>query len=294
MSQTDVTLDIEKEKTADPANFKQKISFWDTDKGQALNDIIQGLKGFRLWWHMACSDVRRRYRRTVLGPFWTTLSLTIFLVFTSILFSRLWKIEIKSYLPYFSAGFIGWTFIASMITEGSNMFVISEGLVKQMTIPYSNFAWHVVARNFLVLLHHMVVYAFIVCLFAVPLSIDTFVLIIPALILICLTGVWVSLLTGLLCARFRDIQQVINSVLQIALLATPILWPVSQLVENPRAMFFVDFNILYHYINIFRMPLLGQYPPAISWIAVSAFTLSGWILTFFVYARKRRLLVFWL
>jgi len=260
---------------------------------EAAKDISEGFEKKGLWWFMAFSDIRRRYRRTILGPFWTTLSLSIFLGFASVLFSKLWKMDISNYMPFFASGFISWTFISGIITDGCSIFVMADGLLKQISLPYSTFAWHSVARNLLLLGHHSIVYLIIMIAFTVPVNFTLF-LVLPALILICLTGVWVSILLGLMCARYRDLQQVVASLLQISIFVTPIFWPVAQLGTSKKALFILNFNILYHYVSIIRMPLLGQSPNIKSWFIVSGVTLVGAIGTFIVFAYKRKKLGFWL
>jgi len=170
---------------------------------------------------------------------------------------------------------------------------MADGLLKQISLPYSTFAWHSVARNLLLLGHHSIVYLIIMIAFTVPVNFTLF-LVLPALILICLTGVWVSILLGLMCARYRDLQQVVASLLQISIFVTPIFWPVAQLGTSKKALFILNFNILYHYVSIIRMPLLGQSPNIKSWFIVSGVTLVGAIGTFIVFAYKRKKLGFWL
>ena len=83
------------------------------------------------------------------------------------------------------------------------------------------------------------------------------------LVLLGLNGLWICLLFGTLCARFRDVQPLVTSVLQITMFVTPIFWRPEMLGKN-RAVF-VDGNIVYHMIAIIRDPLLGKSPSTVSW-----------------------------
>jgi lipopolysaccharide transport system permease protein len=286
--------DLESNSLQDEAVARKQSfnSWWHSERGYALNDIISGLKQWHICQYMAIADIKRRYRRTIIGPFWTTLSLAIFIGSMSLLFSQLWKTDIATFLPFFSSGFICWVFISSIITESSTAFIVVESLLKQVCLPFSIFAWLVVLRNLLVLAHHSIVYFFIVLIFSVPINLNL-LLTIPALLLLCLTGFWVSIFMGTVCARYRDLQQVINSLLQISMFVTPIFWPTSQLAGN-KALQFLNFNPLYHYISIVRLPLLGQAPSLINWLVVISITVIGALLTFFFFARQRRKLIFWL
>lgn len=267
--------------------------FWETPFGEACKDIIDGVKQHHLWTYMAVSEIRRRYRRTVLGPFWTTLSLAIFIGSMSVLFSYLWKTDIPSFLPFFASGFICWVFVSTVIVESCTVFVSAEGLLKQIPLPYSTFSWLVISRNLLIMAHHSIVYFFIVLVLKVPVNLNT-LLFIPGIILVCLTGFWVSILVGLLCSRYRDLQQVVNSLLQISMFVTPIFWPPSQLGGGMRAVVLLDANPLYHYVSIVRLPLLGQAPEFHSWIITAIITLVVGILAFLLFAKYRRKLIFWI
>ncbi len=275
------------ENNAIPAFFSKHQNLY-----ESIKDITDGLKNRHIWWSMAVSDLKRRYRRTVLGPFWTTLSLAIYIGSLSVLFTYLWKTDLKNFLPYFSAGYICWMFISALIMDGCSNLIAAEALLKQISLPYSMFSWFIVARNFLILLHHTVVYALVMITMQVPINMSIFLLI-PALLIWTIMGFWIALAMGMVCARFRDLQQVVTSFLQVAMFMTPIFWSPSQL-SGIRATVFVNVNPLYHFIEILRAPLLGNYPSLVSWVVVSVITFLMGLLTFTLFVYKRKKLIFWL
>ncbi|HLD13963.1 MAG TPA: ABC transporter permease, partial [Burkholderiales bacterium] len=69
----------------------------------ALRDVIDGVLQWPLWGSLAWRDIRQRYTRTILGPFWLTLSTAIFLTFFSLVYSKLFNLDLHSYLPYLTA-----------------------------------------------------------------------------------------------------------------------------------------------------------------------------------------------
>jgi lipopolysaccharide transport system permease protein len=254
---------------------------------------FQGFLCRSVWLHMATSEIRRRYRRTLLGPFWTSLNVLIFIGVMGLVFPLLWHTNVKTYLPFFSSGFIIWTFVSTSIMESCGTFLDLSGLIKQVSLPYSVYANTVVVRNVIVLLHHLLVYVVIALIFQVPINLNT-LCIIPALLILCLTGSWVSILLGLVVARFRDIKQLITSFLQIAMFVTPIFWMPDQLGVSSLAKFIIAANPLYHFVAIARAPLLGQAPSLINWVASLCFCLIGWAITMRLLGKYYRHLVFWL
>jgi ABC-type polysaccharide/polyol phosphate export permease len=92
--------------------------------------------------------------------------------------------------------------------------------------------------------------------------------------------------------RFRDMQQLIASLVQISMFVTPIFWPPESLHGMGRR-FFVDFNPLYHMIDIVRAPLIGNVPASESYIATLVVAVVGWAITYLAFSRFRRRLAYW-
>src|SRR5262249_35858658 len=116
-------------------------------------------------------------------------------------------------------------------------------------------------------------------------------LVIPGLVLIVLTGAWVVLLLGLICARFRDIPEIVRSVMRVVFFLTPVIWQ-PDLVSR-RAVFLTT-NPFYHYIELLRGPLLNKPFDPLHWYVAGALTIGGWIVTLALYQRFRQRIAYWL
>jgi ABC-type polysaccharide/polyol phosphate export permease len=146
-------------------------------------------------------------------------------------------------------------------------------------------------RNVLVLFHNIII--LVIVMIYTGSSVTWYSLLaIPGLLLISINGVWLGLLFGAICARFRDTQQIIASILQVSMFVTPIFWAPEQLGSRRNA--FVNYNILYHFVDILRAPLLGKAPEDLSYYVVLGATVIGWVLTVFVLSRFRRRIPYWL
>ncbi|PXV58959.1 putative hydrolase, CocE/NonD family [Dyella jiangningensis] len=95
------------------------------------------------------------------------------------------------------------------------------------------------------------------------------------------------------CARFRDLSQIVGSVLQVAFYLTPIMWLPRSLPANV-SVYLLDFNPAYHLLEIVRAPLLGQWPSAMNWGVSAALAVVGWALALFIYGRYKRRIAYWL
>jgi ABC-type polysaccharide/polyol phosphate export permease len=256
----------------------------------ALRDLAEGLARWDLVTRLSWNEVKRRYRRTLLGPMWVSVSLAIFAIVLSVIWASLWKQNVREYLPFLLSGLIPWTMIAGSLGEGCGTFISAEANMKSMRFPYTLLLHVVIARNTIVLAHNLLVYAIVAVACGVALT-PVLLLAIPGFALLVLNLSWMCLLVAILCLRFRDVQQLVTTLLQISMFVTPIFWPASQLAGRMHIV--VDVNLLYHMIDVVRSPLLGKLPDPASYIGCVAFALSGWLVTVLLYTRKRHRLVYW-
>ena len=254
------------------------------------SDLYRGFRAWPLWLTLGWNDIGMRYRRSTLGPLWMTLSMGILVVSLGILYSRIFQTDIKTFLPYLALGFIVWGFLSTTINESCNAFTESERIIKQVKVPFSVFVLRVVWRNFIVLMHTIILFIPIAIFFQIsPDFAALFVL--PGLAILCINLVWVGLIIAVLSTRFRDISQIVTSVMQIAIFATPVMWQVSSLRDKTLI---ADINPLYHWLELVRGPLLGEVPSTLSWIVSIASAVLGTVLALLLLRRASRRIAYWL
>lgn len=257
-----------------------------------VRDLIDGLLSWRLWGRLGWLEVKRRYRRTVIGPFWSAISLGVFVLALGSVGSGLWNRQAADYLPFLAAGMVVWVLISTIITESCGLFIQGTNLYRQMRLNYSTMAYALVYRNLVVFGHNLLVYVLMyLAVGKYALTADVLYAV-PGLALVLLNGAWVALLLGLFCLRFRDLQQLINTLVQIALFVTPIFWPPESLQGKGRIVF-VDLNPLFHFIEVVRAPLLGRVPPLETWVFVVLMTIAGWAVTVALFGRFRGRIAYW-
>lgn len=257
----------------------------------AIADIKAGLLSWDLWGRMGWADTKRRYRRTVIGPFWTTISLAIFVVVLGVVWSQLWNQDSRVYMPFLASGMITWMMFSGMALDGSGVFISAEALIKQLRVPFLIPVCAVIWRNLIVFGHNLFIYILIAIWAGVPITWAT-LLAIPGMVLFVANALWIAIVLGLACARYRDIQQLLNSLLQISMFVTPIFWSPTQL--RGRVGFVVDYNPLFHLVEVVRSPLMGKAPALWSWLVVGALAVAGWALAIYLFSRFHRRLAYWL
>jgi ABC-type polysaccharide/polyol phosphate export permease len=258
----------------------------------AADDLLRGLRKRELWGRLGWLDVKRRYRRTMIGPFWTSITLAVYVLTVGTVGAAIWHQDIYDYIPFLVSGMIVWTLVSSIITDSCGMFIAGQSLFRNIRFEYSILSYALVWRNFLVLLHNFAVYFLVVLVLKPSLLSFTALLAIPGLALVLINGLWVSLLFGIICLRFRDVPPLVSSALQIAMLITPLFWPADTLTGIKRFVF-VELNPLYHVVDVVRGPLVGRVPEATSYAVMVALAIGGWCLTYAMFKRFRKRIAYW-
>jgi ABC-type polysaccharide/polyol phosphate export permease len=258
----------------------------------ALLDILAATKRISLVGVLGWQDVRARYRRSALGPFWITLSMGIIIGTIGIVFGQIFKSPMHEFLPFLTIGLILWGFINAVITEGATGFISADHIIKQLPIPMFVHIMRMIWRNLLILLHNLVIFPIVLLVFGKSLG-WVALLSIPGLALGILNLSWMALLLAIVCARYRDLPQMVTNVLQVLFYLTPVMW-MPKLLPPDAALYLLDFNPVYHLIEITRAPLLGVAPSATNWVIAGALAVVGWIVALFVFGRYRRRIAYWL
>jgi ABC-type polysaccharide/polyol phosphate export permease len=257
---------------------------------QAARNVCQGAGAWPIWIMIGWNDVRQKYRRSVLGPFWITLSMAVFISGLGIIYSRIFKVGLDVFLPYLGLGLIAWTFISSTTMESCNALQEAEGVIKQIKIPISTFVFRVVWRNFIVFMHTIVLIVPIWLVFGIQLH-WTISMIFPGLLLVCANLVWIGHVLSISSARFRDIPLIVGTILQLAIFATPIMWPVSAL--GPLE-WVAHVNPLYHLVELIRAPLIGDIPSSLTWIVTIGMFPIGTVIVLLLLRGTSHRIVYWL
>jgi ABC-2 type transport system permease protein len=256
---------------------------------RALADVRAGVMCTHIWPMLGWQEIRQRYRRSYLGPFWLTLSTACLVGGLGPIYGRLMGQGTAGYVEYIAIGIVTWQFISSLVVEGCQTFIAAEGFIKQTKLPLTIHVLRVIWRNFIVLAHNFVIVILIVAYVSNPWSWNLLTALL-GIVAIAVNGIWVCLFLGSISARFRDIPQMVSSVMQMLIFITPIMWRPNMLVS---LQWVADWNPLYHFVEIVRAPLLGNPLPVSSWLAVAGITLFGSLFTLVFFARYRARIAYW-
>lgn len=248
-------------------------------------------KKWPIWYMLGSQDIKMRYRRSSIGPFWITISMAITIYSMGFLYSHLFKIELENYFPFLASGIISWTFISTLILESSNIFIESEPYIRNQESFMSLFLMRLILRNTIIFAHNLIVFIPFLFLFPISFSFKT-LFVIPGLVIICINAMLWGNLLAILGTRFRDFAQIIASLVQVIFFLTPIMWMPTLLPE--RLQWIILYNPFNQFINLIRDPLLNKTIQAHTLGLVSFTTLLGFALYSYFLGKYKNRIVFWL
>lgn len=255
----------------------------------ALEDLAGGLSRWRLAWALARGDITHRYRGSILGPLWLTLSTAVMLGALGFLYAKLFRMDVTDYLPWLTVSLIVWNVVNQVVTDATTSLTGAEGVIRQMPLPYSVHALRVVMRNALIAAHNLPLIFVVFAIYGITPSWMA-LLAIPGFILMAISGFAAAIFLGMACARFRDIPPIIASIMQIAFFVSAVIWK-PEMVGHWQP--FMPLNPVFAVMETVRGPLMGNSGGAIVWIAAFAWTAilvaAAW--AFFVRFRGR--IAFW-
>lgn len=255
-----------------------------------VQELVAAFKQHYLWLWLGLQDIKLRYRRSVLGPWWLTISTGLMVGTLGVLYAKIFKVDVSDYLPYFATGHVIWVFIAAQLNEAVEGFVQATGVLKQIRIPLPTCLMRLLMRNLMILAHNSLIVLLVVMCVGHGMS-WTAALAIPGLI-VASVAIWAtSILIAVFCTRFRDFGQVVASLLQIAFFMTPIMWKPGVLGRHAWA---ATINPLYDLISIIREPILGTVPSLESYSLSVLSMLIALALAYWIFARCRLRITFWL
>lgn len=259
--------------------------------GAAGRDLAAALAGWRVWWGLGLQDILIRYRRTLLGPLWISVSQAATFIFIGMLFSAVLKTDVRYYLPYLAVGLVTWGFLFGAAAEGPRVFLEAQHVINALRMPLLSHVLRVLARHLLIYAHTLAVAvaAYLVlggrlgpALLQLPLSLLLLgAVLFPVIVLLAVLG-----------ARFRDLGPVIEVLGQMVFFLTPIMWRPEDLPLASK--WWVGINPVHHLLTLVRAPLFGEMLPRPSVLIALGLAVGLNLAALGLFAACRRRIPYWL
>ncbi len=255
-----------------------------------LEELKEGFTSHEQWLYMGIQDIRLRYRRSMIGPWWVTISTGVMVMILGFLWSHIFGTDLENYLPFFAVGFVIWGWMSGQLLDAAGGLFQFQGVIKQMRLPFPIFTYRLNVRQLIILAHNTIIIAAVLLLIGKGLSWMNLIAI-PSLILIQLNLTLLSIVVTIFCTRYQDMTQVVTVGTQIVFFFTPILWQVETLKNRT---YLAEMNPVYHWIEVIRAPLLGHLPSVSNYLWSMTSLVVLFILATYYLGRYRSRIAYWL
>lgn len=258
---------------------------------EGARDVIDGFYQWRLSYLLGSSDFRRRFARSRLGQIWIMISSAVTLTTMGVVWSYLWRQPVQEMLPFIAVSMMVWLFVSGVLSEATSVLPTSGHYFLNQYLPASTVIIALIYRHTLTFLLNITIPIGIVFFLGAPIGRGVW-LVVPGLLLVLISCFWIAYVIAILSTRFRDFVQIVNSLLQVAIYLTPILWKPEQIPLDAQGL--VNLNPLAALLSVVRDPLLGRPAQPTAWVIAAAISIGGLALALPFIGRYRRRLVYWL
>jgi ABC-type polysaccharide/polyol phosphate export permease len=241
---------------------------------------------------LGAHDIRQAYRRSVVGPFWITAGMALQIATIGLVFGVLFKTSIQDYLPYLAVSIIIWGFMSGVINEACLAFISAENIIKQTDVPLFVYVFRLLWKNILVFGHHLVILPVVFLIVWRDINWNL-IFVVPGFFLILLNLAWISFVLASISARYRDLPPIVTSLTGIAFYITPVMWTPELLGDVETQHLLLGLNPFYHFLQIVRLPILGQSPTLENWAISLLIAGIGWLAAYLVYRRFAKMIAYW-
>lgn len=244
----------------------------------ALDELLELLGYKELLNNLVARDLKVRYKRSVLGFFWTMLNpLMMMIVFTAV-FSGFFRFSVANFVIYFLSAYLPWTFFAQSTVASMTSILRSGSLIKKIYVPKAIFVLATITSGLVNLLFAMVPLLVIMLVTQQRVGFSLLFLPIPV-ILTALFTLGLSLLLSAVAVFFYDVIEMYQVILTAWMYLTPIFYPLN--IVPPQYHVFIRLNPMYYLVECFRTPIFtGSLPPteylAYGGLAALAVLIVGW------------------
>ncbi len=246
---------------------------------------LQEVLAYRdLLWLLVGTNIKTRYKRSLLGVAWTFLNPLATAIVMTVAFSAIFRFSMQHYAVYVLSGLLFWTFFQQSSSQSMSSLVWGAGLLKKVYVPAAVFPMSAVGTGLVNLL-----------LSLPPLFLIMFVLghdFSPALLFLPVPVILVTAFTlglGLLMASyavyFSDVVEMFGVVLRIWFYLTPVMYP--EKILPAKVLPVVRLNPVYNLVVCWRDPIFnGSLPPLSALLQAGAWSAGMLLLGWWVFTRR--------
>jgi len=194
-------------------------------------------------------DIKIKYRRSVLGIFWSFLQPLLSMIVLTIVFSTLFGGRIENYPVYLLSGRLVYEFYSGGSKTAMNSIKSNAAIIKKVYVPKYMYTLGSVLSSFVTFGISLIV--LIVVMIATQANFTLYIaLAVIPLILLFMFTLGAGLLLATVSVFFRDMEHLYGIFLTLLMYGSAIFYPIEIIPDNYRFLF--ELNPLFVIITLFR------------------------------------------
>ncbi len=222
---------------------------------------IEELKKYRfLFSELVKRDFTKKYKRTVLGMFWSILSPLCMLGVLALIFGQFFGRNVEYYVIYVFSGQVIFSYFTESTNEGMSSLVTNASIFTKINVPKYLFLF---SKNVSALINFgliLIIYFCFVFFYGLPFTWKFFLLIYPICCLIFI-NLGIGLILSALYVFFKDTQYLYRVFTQIVMYGSAIFYSIDRLSPQFQKIFYC--NPIFVCITYFRSIIIKGVIPDI-------------------------------
>lgn len=212
------------------------------------------------------SNLKHRYRRSVLGFVWTVLAPFLHYLVMGLVFSAVTKSNVPNFFAYYFTGAVFFSIVSTVITKSTIVFIGNEHFLKKIYLPKLLFVENAIIYEFANFLLTLISLFLLGNIFG-QLEIGWPLLLLPFFfVVLFLFLIGISIIVAIGTVYFRDLLNIVPVVLQALFFATPIFYSIQDMPAKYQG--FLSMNPLNSFLDVFRSLIFHSQIPNLNNVVV--------------------------
>lgn len=261
--------------------------------GRLGRDLADSIRNPGFWALSSWLDILVRSRKSYLGPLWLLAPGIVYVFGIGSFFASMFNRSIAEFAVHVSLGLVVFRVMTSALVGSAGVFTANQSFILDGHMRLTDFVLQALARSAFDMLMTLPVVV-VALLMHGQADWAGLLLAFPVLVVVYLNAFWISVAFALVGARFVDFGQALATVSMFLFLLTPIIWYPESVQQGSMRAKLMLLNPLYHFVEVFRAPIVGSDVQPVSLWVVGIATVGGLLVATFLYRRYARFVPLWI
>lgn len=261
--------------------------------GALWRELRESFRTPEFWALSSWLDILVRARRSRFGMLWLLVPSLVYVFGVGTFFHSMRGGDIGEFYAHVALGAAVFRTLMSSIIGSANVFHSNYSFIMDGHMRLADYVLEALAKSFFDLCMYIPVVVAALAIYGHP-SLHGMLQAAGALVLLYVNGLWIATLFGLAGARFPDFGQLLGTMSTFLFLLTPIIWFPDQVPEGSIRAKLMLLNPFYHFVEVFRAPIMGTPVQSSSLWYMGIMTVAGLAVATIAYRRYARFVPLWI